>query len=90
MLLFVRTKCPLNCIREDSVDAQWIVAKKDYHKAMKQKKEFERMEKERERGRAQKREEPRNQSEDSIDDGDESVYRARDGSNALHPIFPWR
>lgn len=59
------------------MDAQWIVAKKDYHKAMKQKKEFERMEKEKDslRGRGQNREEPRKDSEDANDEGDESMYR---------------
>ncbi|KLO13653.1 alpha/beta-hydrolase [Schizopora paradoxa] len=57
------------------VDAQWIVAKKDYHKAMKQKKEFERMSKERGRGRTQNREEARNDSEEVNGEGDESMYR---------------
>ena len=57
------------------MDAQWIVAKKDYHKAMKQKKEFERMEKERGRGRAQNREEERKESEEVNGEGDESMYR---------------
>lgn len=57
------------------MDAQWIVAKKDYHKAMKQKKEFERMSKERGRGRTQNREEARNESEEVNGEGDESMYR---------------